>query len=47
MDAERRAGAVDAMYARLRARYEVIDDGGAGPEDHPHHQHDAAFSAQA
>jgi peptidyl-prolyl cis-trans isomerase C len=47
MDAERRAGAIDAMYARLRARYEVIDDGGAGPEDHPHHQHDAAFSAQA
>jgi hypothetical protein len=47
MDAERRAGAIDAMYTRLRARYEVIDDGGAGPEDHPHHQHDAAFSAQA
>ena len=47
MDAERRAGAIDAMYTRLRARYEVIDDGSAGPEDHPHHQHDAAFSAQA
>jgi peptidyl-prolyl cis-trans isomerase C len=47
MDAERRAGAVDAMYARLRARYEVVDDGGAGPEDHAHHQHAVAFSAQA
>ena len=47
MDAERRAGAVDAMYARLRARYEVIDDGSAGPEDHAHHQHAVTFSAQA
>jgi peptidyl-prolyl cis-trans isomerase C len=47
MDAERRAGAVDAMYARLRARYEVIDDGSASPEDHTHHQHAVAFSAQA
>ena len=47
MDAERRAGAVDAMYARLRAKYEVIDDGSTGPEDHPQHQHDVAFSAQA
>jgi hypothetical protein len=47
MDAERRAGAVDAMYARLRARYEVIDDGSSGPEDHAHHQHAVTFSAQA
>jgi peptidyl-prolyl cis-trans isomerase C len=47
MDAERRAGAVDAMYARLRARYEVVDDGSAGPEDHTRHQHAAAFPAQA
>jgi hypothetical protein len=46
MDAERRAGAVDAMYARLRARYEVVDDGSAGPENHKQ-QHTVAFPAQA
>jgi hypothetical protein len=48
MDAERRAGAVDAMYARLRAQYEVVDDGGAGPEGPTEHQeHTAAIPAQA
>jgi hypothetical protein len=36
------------MYARLRAQYEVVDDGGAGPEGPTGHQeHTAAFSAQA
>jgi peptidyl-prolyl cis-trans isomerase C len=48
MDAERRAGAVDALYARLRAQYEVVDDGGAGPEGPTEHQeHSAAIPAQA
>jgi hypothetical protein len=48
MDAERRAGAVDALYARLRAQYEVVDDGGAGPEGPTEHQeHTAAFPARA
>ncbi len=43
MDAERRAGAVDALYARLRAQYEVVDDG-AGPEVPTGHQeHTLAF----
>jgi hypothetical protein len=48
MDAERRAGAVDAMYARLRRSYEVIDDGRAGPEKPAEQQeHPAAIPAQA
>jgi parvulin-like peptidyl-prolyl cis-trans isomerase-like protein len=48
MDAERRAGALDALYARLRAQYEVVDDGGAGPEGHTEHQeHTAAIPARA
>jgi peptidyl-prolyl cis-trans isomerase C len=48
MDAERRAGAVDALYARLRRSYEVIDDGAAGPEEPTGHQeHPAAIPAQA
>ena len=34
MDAERRAGAVDAMYARLRRGYEVTVEDGPGHEGH-------------
>jgi parvulin-like peptidyl-prolyl isomerase len=34
MDAERRAGAVDAMYARLRRGYEVIFEGEPSHEEH-------------
>ena len=34
MDAERRAGAVDAMYARLRRSYEVTFEGEPSPEEH-------------
>jgi hypothetical protein len=30
LDAARRAGAIDAMYARLRASYEVVTDDGPG-----------------
>jgi peptidyl-prolyl cis-trans isomerase C len=48
MDARRRAGAVDALYARLRRSYEVIDDGGAAPQEHAEHVEPAvAFPAQA
>jgi peptidyl-prolyl cis-trans isomerase C len=46
MDAERRAGAVDAMYARLRCGYQVIDDDApAEPTGHP--EHTAAIPARA
>ena len=34
LDAERRAGAVDAMYARLRRGYEVTIEDGPGHEGH-------------
>jgi peptidyl-prolyl cis-trans isomerase C len=48
LDAERRAGAVDALYARLRRSYEVIDEGGAGPKEPAEHEdHPAAIPAQA
>jgi peptidyl-prolyl cis-trans isomerase C len=35
MDAERRAGAVDAMYARLRRNYEVTVEDDAHHQEHP------------
>jgi hypothetical protein len=48
MDAERRAGAVDALYARLRRSYEVIDEGGVAPQEPAEHLEPAlAFPAQA
>ena len=46
LDAERRAGAVDAIYARLRRGYEVTDRGRPRHEDMTH-PNTAAVSAQA
>ena len=42
MDAERRAGAVDALYARLRRRYEVTLE-----DDAHHEEHAVTVRAQA
>ena len=42
MDAERRAGAVDALYARLRRRYEVTLE-----DDAHHEEHTVTVRAQA
>jgi PPIC-type PPIASE domain len=49
LDAERRAGAVDAMYARLRRGYEVTIEDGPGREGHDagREGQTAAVSAQA
>jgi hypothetical protein len=49
LDAERRAGAVGAMYARLRRGYEVTSEDGPGHEGHDADREGqtAAVSAQA